>query len=409
MADRIFPSAEKDSLGSAKQINTIDWDAFAKSFRTAEEVDEPAAEAVDVKTMTDGELKSAIKEHMKKDNDITDNDITDNDIREFCEKCDDDAACKPHCVEWLNRNKEEENEEENEEELSEDVEDNDGEDKPKESKMKDLTDHFKKNPGNLDKLKGGLKDYMKKKLHHDGDKAENDDKVVRAKDVMCEKCAGKGCKACWDKKVASSEGRVIVFNHPNEISAEALMSAKTAGDDVKVRAILAAREQRNRVIEAKLEALAQDEVAKSEKLAARRNYRANIIAEAEKAATRIASVDAVMTKKSDKEGFKSVTAMKNDEKTIVAQRLLDNGFPKEYVEATLGLNMTKTTITAEEEQIREVMSSSLNDTTKRTAVAGLVKVAKLSNEQLERCVRFWVDELGYGDEQWVRDLFTNKY
>jgi hypothetical protein len=208
--------------------------------------------------------------------------------------------------------------------------------------------------------------------------------------------------------MASSEGRVIVFNHPNEISAEALMSAKTAGDDVKVRAILAAREQRNRVIEAKLESLAQDEVAKTEKLAARRSYRANIIAEADKAATRLASAEAVVTKKSEKEGFKSVTAMKNDEKIIVAQRLLDNGFPKEYVEATLGLNL-KPSISAEEAQIREVMSSSLNDNTKRTAVAGLVKVAKLSDDQLERCIRFWVDELGYGDEQWVRDLFTSKY
>ena len=368
MADRIFPSAEKDSLGSAKQINTIDWDAFAKSFRTAEEVEEEESEPEVEEEESEPEVEPEVEEE---------------------------------------ESEPEVDEEEDEEEVDEEE---DEENKPKEGKMKDLTDHFKKNPGNLDKLKGGLKDYMKKKLHHDGDKAEKkDDKVVRAKDVMCEKCAGKGCKACMANKMASSEGRVIVFNHPNEISAEALMSAKTAGDDVKVRAILAAREQRNRVIEAKLEALAQDEVAKSDKLAARRNYRANIIAEAEKAATRIASVDAVVTKKSEKEGFKSVTAMKNDEKIIVAQRLLDNGFPKEYVEATLGLNMTKTTITAEEEQIREVMSSSLNDTTKRTAVAGLVKVAKLSDEQLERCVRFWVDELGYGDEQWVRDLFTNKY
>ena len=391
MADRIFPSAEKDSLGSAKQINTIDWDAFAKSFRTAAEEEEETKEVeVDVENMTDGELESAIKKHMN----------AGDDIREFCEECPEDADCKPHCEEWLDRNKEEETEEE--------TEDDDSEDGPKkeESKMKDLHDHFKKNPKSLDKLKGGLKDYMKKKLNQDGE--EEDDKVVRAKEVSCEKCAGKGCKACWDKKMASSEGRVIVFNHPNEISAEALMSAKTAGDDVKVRAILAAREQRNRVIEAKLESLAQDEVAKTEKLAARRSYRANIIAEADKAATRLASAEAVVTKKSEKEGFKSVTAMKNDEKIIVAQRLLDNGFPKEYVEATLGLNL-KPSISAEEAQIREVMSSSLNDNTKRTAVAGLVKVAKLSDDQLERCIRFWVDELGYGDEQWVRDLFTSKY
>ena len=379
MADRIFPSAEKDSLGSAKQINTIDWDAFAKSFRTAEEVE--VEEPTDEEPVKDKDKPKPVKDKEKSDDDSDDNsgDDTEGD--------------------------DENNSDDTDEDEDEDI---DGE--PVEGKMKDLTDHFKKNPGNLDKLKGGLKDYMKKKLHHDGDKAEKkDDKVVRAKDVMCEKCAGKGCKACWDKKMASSEGRVIVFNHPNEISAEALMSAKTAGDDVKVRAILAAREQRNRVIEAKLESLAQDEANKTEKLAARRNYRANIVAEAEKAATRLASADAVVTKKSEKEGFKSVTSMKNDEKVIVAQRLLDNGFPKEYVEATLGLNMTKATISTEEVQIREVMSSSLNDTTKRTAVAGLVKVAKLSDEQLERCIRFWVDELGYGDEQWVRDLFTSKY
>jgi hypothetical protein len=403
MADRIFPSAEKDSLGSAKQINTIDWDAFAKSFRTAAEDEKPKAEKVNVGTMTISELESAIKEHMEPG---------DNDIRKFCEECPDDKECKPHCDEWLAKKDDEEEEEEEveEDEGDQDESDEGDEGKPKEGKMKDLTDHFKKNPGKLDKLKGGLKDYMKKKLNHDGEKTEEkDDKVVRAKEVMCEKCAGKGCKACGDKKMASSEGRVIVFNHPNEISAEALMSAKTAGDDVKVRAILAAREQRNRVIEAKLESLAQDEANKTEKLAARRNYRANIIAEAEKTATRLASADAVVTKKSEKEGFKSVTSMKNDEKVIVAQRLLDNGFPKEYVEATLGLNMTKATISTEEVQIREVMSSSLNDTTKRTAVAGLVKVAKLSDEQLERCIRFWVDELGYGDEQWVRDLFTSKY
>ena len=414
MADRIFPSAEKDSLGSAKQINTIDWDAFAKSFRTAAEEEEKEEVEVNVENMTDGELESAIKKHME----------AGDDIREFCEECPKDADCKPHCEEWLDRNKEEESEEEEtEEEESDDDSENDDKKPATEAKMKDLHDHFKKNPKSIDKLKGGLKDYMKKKLE-DSEVVSKEvmcekcgvkgckscDKVVRAKEVMCEKCAGKGCSACGNmNKKASTEGRVIVFNSPSEISAEALMVAKTAGDNVKVRAILAAREQRNRAIEAKLESLAQDEANKTEKLAARRNYRANIIAEAEKAATRLASADAVVTKKSDKEGFKSVTAMKNDEKVIVAQRLLDNGFPKEYVEATLGLNMTKATISTEEVQIREVMSSSLHDATKRTAVAGLVKVAKLSDEQLERCIRFWVDELGYGDEQWVRDLFTSKY
>jgi hypothetical protein len=100
--------------------------------------------------------------------------------------------------------------------------------------------------------------------------------------------------------------------------------------------------------------------------------------------------------------------LKNNEKQVIAQRLIENGFPVEYVEATLGMYEQEPSISAEEIQIREVMSSSLNDSTKRTAVAGLVKVAELSQEQLNRCIRFWVDELGYGDEQWVRDLFAKK-
>jgi hypothetical protein len=366
MADRIFPSAKQASLGNEKQINTIDWDVFAKNFKFAAEEDEEK----DEETKPEG-----------------DEDSEDEDAEEAPES------------------EEEDDEDEGDEDEDESDEDDEDKKEPKEGKMKDLTDHFKKNPGKLDRLKGGLKDYMEKKLH--GDK---DAKVVRAKDVMCEKCAGKGCSACWDmKKKASTEGRVIVFNSPSEISAEALMVAKTAGDDVKVRAILAARETRNKVIEAKLESLAQDEVAKAQKLAQRREAREAIIAQADASVQRVASTDAKIVKSNKQEGFKTVSAMQNEEKMIVAQRLLDNGFPKEYVEATLGLTpAVETVVTAEETQIREIMASSLNDSTKRTAVASFVKVAELSQEQLDRCIRFWVDELGYGDEEWVRDLFAKK-
>lgn len=401
MADRIFPSAKQDSLGSEKQINTIDWDAFAKSFRTAAEGDDEEGnnEEVDVNGMSDSDLESAIKKHM---------DNPDMDMREFCEKCPDDSECKPHCEEWLDRNPEEEDEGDEEEAPEEPTKE------PTESKMKDLEDHFKKNPDNLGKLKGGLKDYMEKKLHgKKDDKSDKNDKgakVVRAKDVKCEKCAGKGCDACWDmkKKKASNEGRVIVFNHPNEISAEALMAAKASNDDVKVRAILAARETRNRVIEAKLETLASEEVAKAQKLAQRREYRESIIAQADANAKRLAQAEAkVVTKKSS--GYKTVSAMQIDEKQVVAQRLIENGFPKEYVDATLGLNqVTASEISEAETEIREVLSSDLSETRKRTVVASLVKVAELSTEQLDRCIRFWVDELGYGDEQWVRDLFSKR-
>lgn len=378
MADRIFPSAEKDTLGSAKQINTIDWAKFAQTLNiklAADEAPEAKEEEVDVEDMTDAALESAIKEHMS----------AGDDIREFCEKCPSDAACKPHCDEWLSRN-EEEAEEENEE-------------------GKTAT------AGNLDKLKGGLKEFMKNKMKKNAPKDAKDAKdaddaePMKRKAKECEAC-GKAYSGAKCGCAAKTAGK-IVFNSPEEISAEALMQAKTAGNEQLVRAILAAREDRNRIIEARLEALASEETEKTQKIAARRANRANIVAQAKTTAERLAAAEAKSATKNN--GFKNVEAMGNSEKRIVAQRLIDNGFPVEYVEATLGMNNTVVaSVTAEEEQIREIMSSSLNASTKRTAVASFVKVAELSQEQLDRCIRFWVDELGYGDEEWVRDLFAKK-
>ena len=407
MADRIFPSAKQDSLGNEKQINTIDWDVFAKNFKfAAEEDDKEKEEEVKVVDMSDSDLKKAIEEHME----------SGDDIREFCEECPEDAECKPHCKEWLKRNPE----------SDEDKDEEDEEDDDTEASYGKMAKAAKKHPSpfiqekmDKQKEKGPDKDGVDtdnmppalKKYHEDKKSSKPEEsKVVRAKEVMCEKCAGKGCDACdMKKKKASAEGRVIVFNSPSEISAEALMVAKTAGDDVKVRAILAARETRNKVIEAKLESLAQEEVVKAQKLAQRREAREAIIAQADAAVQRVASTETKIAKSNKQEGFKTVSAMQNDEKMIIAQRLLDNGFPKEYVEATLGLSKAKeAVVTAEETQIREVMASSLNDATKRTVVASFVKVAELSQEQLDRCIRFWVDELGYGDEEWVRDLFAKK-
>lgn len=347
MADRIFPSAEKDSLGSAKQINTIDWAKFAQTLN----IKLAADEAEDTKP-----------EGTKPEDD------EDEDAEE-----DEEEAPKS----------EEEEEEENKEEKT-------------------------TTAGNLDKLKGGLKEFMKNKMKKNAPKDAKDAEdaePMKRKAKECEAC-GKAYSGAKCGCTAKTAGK-IVFNNPEEISAEALMQAKTAGNEQLVRAILAAREDRNRIIEARLEALASEETEKTQKIAARRANRANIVAQAKTTAERLAAAEAKSATKND--GFKNVEAMGNSEKRIVAQRLIDNGFPAEYVEATLGMNNTVVaSVTAEEEQIREIMSSSLNSSTKRTAVASFVKVAELSQEQLDRCIRFWVDELGYGDEEWVRDLFAKK-
>jgi hypothetical protein len=289
---------------------------------------------------------------------------------------------------WLDKNKKKKGPKHHDDD--EDEEDDD--DKDEDDEDKDEEDEEDEDDEDSDDDKPKKKDKKEDKEDKDGPMKR------KGKDVVCEKCAGKGCKACMANKTASSK---IVFTHPDQISAEALMSAKTAGNENLVRAILAAREDRNRVIESRLEKLAQIETEKNQRLAARREQRAAIVAQAEEKANRLASVEATIAKP---EGFKTVASLQNNEKQVIAQRLIDNGFPTEYVEATLGMH-SEPVISDAEVEIREVMSSDLNSKTKRTAVAGLVKVAELSQEQLDRCIRFWVDELGYGDEQWVRDLF----
>ena len=356
MADRIFPSAEQDTLGSPKQINTIDWEKFAATLNMR------LAEDEEVDTEDEGMPESPDDE----------DDVDGEDEEEEEPKKNEDEAGMASVT-------------------------------AAKKMPKDVLQMFKekKNPSKpKGKVPPQLAPFVKKKTE---DKAEpkNEGPMKRkGKDVVCENCAGKGCKAC----TATTAGKII-FNSPEEISAEAITRAKQAGNETLVRAILAAREDRNRLIEAKLEKLAQDESDKQQRLAQRRQYRASIVEAASNQAERLASAEASVA--DTKVEFKQVEALSSTEKKVVAQRLLDNGFPAEYVEATLGLNSTPE-ISNEEVQIREVMSSGLNESTKRTAVAGLVKVAELSPEQINRCIRFWVDELGYGDEQWVRDLFEKK-
>ncbi len=393
MADRIFPSAEQDSLGSTKQINTIDWEKFAASLNKR-----VAAEDEEKKYENLGNDHQELAAKLGCPEDCTMDDF----VKKCQEHVDEGGSNKDECLKvdgveapekaamrtsawkdlkkWLDKNKKKKGPKSDEdEEEDEDEEDEEGEDEDEKDEDKDK------------------EDKPKKKKSEDGPmKRKGLDKECSSCGKMAEKCA------CASTKKASK----VVFTHPDQISAEALMQAKTAGNENLVRAILAAREDRNRVIESRLERLAQEESDKNQRLAQRREQRAAIVAQAEDNAKRLASADASITK--NVEGFKTVSALKNNEKEVIAQRLLDNGFPAEYVEATLGLYEEVAPISSEENQIREVMSSSLNDTTKRTAVASLVKVAELSQEQLDRCIRFWVDELGYGDEQWVRDLFAKK-
>lgn len=391
MADRIFPSAEQDSLGSSKQINTIDWEKFAQTLnkRMAEEDPNNEAEEKDAfhcdtcgydsfEEVKDSNGKKAYEFH---DDDGENCTVPGDKRKASVTEGSSRTAAWEDLKNWLKKNRGDEDDD--------DSDDDSDDEKPKKKKK----DDDKEDDDDSDDDKPKKKDKKEDKDDEDG--------PMKRKGKECSACAGKGCKACMPGKYASNK---IVFTKPEDISAESLMKAKTAGDERLVRAILAAREDRNKVIEARLERLAHIETEKNQRLAQRREQRAAIVAQAEVNAKRLASAEATVAKQ---EGFKTVGALQNNEKQIIAQRLIDNGFPVEYVEATLNLN-SESPVSEVESEIREVMSSSLNDRTKRTAIASLVKVAELSQEQLNRCIRFWVDELGYGDEQWVRDLFAKK-
>ena len=55
------------------------------------------------------------------------------------------------------------------------------------------------------------------------------------------------------------------------------------------------------------------------------------------------------------------------------------------------------------------MSSELSENVKKAAVASMVKTATLTDADYSRLIRYWKEELGYGDQEWIDALFTKKY
>jgi hypothetical protein len=204
----------------------------------------------------------------------------------------------------------------------------------------------------------------------------------------------------------------IVFNHPSQLSAEAIEAAIAAGDDNLKNAILAARQERRVRLASKIEAQVEAENDLNTKLAQRRAYRENIVKGFEKKAknnedlNRVASVNHDNSSEdSDSTDFVKVSEATNKARTAFAQKALAQGFPQEYVDAILG-NTEEIDNTVE---IRNVMSSELSMNVKKSAVESMVKVATLTDADYSRLIRYWKEELGYGDQDWIDALFTKKY
>lgn len=238
-----------------------------------------------------------------------------------------------------------------------------------------------------------LREHVKKKQHKDGKET-------------CPACNCDPCECDDDKKKSKMEKKAspIVFNHPSQLSAEAVEAAIASGDDRLKDAILAARHERRVRLASKIEANIEAENEINEKLAQRKAYRESLLQKVV-----VAETQEKLEKKAknNSDDFVKVSEATKKARKAFAAKALANGFPQEYVDAILGNDEVVDTDNTVE--IRNVMSSSLSDNVKKSAVESMVKTATLTDADYSRLIRYWKEELGYGDQEWIDALFTKKY
>ena len=350
MADRIFPNTfQEEPLDSDLVFKGIDWDNFNTKLAEVQNglhTPELPAEFREVlaEKMSD-ETKKKLKKYKPSEDDT-----------------DDLSDVPPQFLENVKKKKkkheDEETDEEESEEHDEDHDDDDDEDEEDEQPKK---------------------------------------KKKSAKECTCGK---KPCSCGYASNMKSAS--TIVFNHPSQLSAEAVEAAIASGDQKLANTILAARHERRVKLASQIETRIAAENEKNLKLAQRKAYRENLVARVaseEKSAKRTAN-----NTKSDE--FVKVSKMNDSAKRAFASKAISEGFPKEYVDAILGNEQVVADNTSE---IRTVMSSNLKTSVKKAAVESMVKVATLTDADYTRLIKYWKEDLGYGDQEWIDALFTKKY
>jgi hypothetical protein len=192
----------------------------------------------------------------------------------------------------------------------------------------------------------------------------------------------------------------IVFNNPSQLSAEAVEAAIASGDTRFAKTILAARHERRVRLATQIESNIKTAQAHQTALNQRKAFRENLVKVASKNETRTA-----VAQKSVKPTFVKASALNNNAKKAFAAKAVAAGFPAEYVEAMLNTPVAESPKVAE---IKQVMASNLNNNIKKQVVASIVKEASLDAANINRCKDYWKNELGYGDPEWVDELFNSK-
>lgn len=347
MADRIFPSrASEDRLDSELVFKGIDWDNFQ------------------VKTAKKEKMPAELLEHFKHLNgDAEDKEASDDSEDKKAEA----SSEKDHVLAALLALAAED-----EDDSDDDTEDEDSED-----------DDDKKESS----WKTALKKLSEEAEESDEDDSDDDDDTEYEDE---------------DKRIVKGKepkmANTIHFTHPSQLSADAVEAALAAGDKALANTILAARHERRLRLASKIEKVVEAQKAQAVKLAQRKAYRESLV--------KTASEPVKEVKVAANNGFVKVSEMNNTAKKAFASKAIAAGFPQEYVDAMLN---TEVVAGNDLSEIKTVMASDLNSNVKKAAVSSMVKVATLTNADYDRLVDYWVNELGYGDREWVEALFTKKY
>jgi len=359
MADRIFPNTfQEEPLDSDLVFKGIDWDNFNTKLAEVQNGLHTAELPAEFREVLAEKMSDEVKKKLNKN-------------KPSEEDTDDLSDVPPQFLKNVKKKKkmheDDESDEEESEEHDEDKKDHDDEDK---------------------------KD-------HDDDDDEEDEKPKKKKSTAKEcTCAKKPCTCGYASKMKTAS--TIVFTHPSQLSAEAVEAAIASGDQKLANTILAARHERRVKLASQIETRIAEETDKNQRLAQRKQYRENLVA---KVASQEKTVKTASTRKSSDE-FVKVSNLASSAKRSFASKAIAEGFPKEYVDAILGNNIVVADNTVE---IRKVMASTLAPSIKKSAVSSMVKTATLTNADYSRLIKYWKEELGYGDQEWIDALFTKKY
>ena len=378
MADRIFPNRyQVDPLDSDLVFQGIDWDTFNQRLA--------AAESGEDKRVPTELLKALNNAHPGAFDEVANSNDRESGSMYAEEDMEDD-------------------------EMSED-----------EAMMVDSYKTAKKKKG-LDP-ESGLGKYLaeQKKMkenksknsdEEDHDEEDHDHDEVDSKEDMKRKGPKK------NEKVK----KAYVFNHPSQLSAEAVEAAEAAGDEHLKSAILAARHDRRVRLASQIETRIASDKDKSIKLAQRKAYREALVQrvaekmEDDKEASMGKTCDSCGEKYAGKEcncghasskEMKEAKAFSSAAKKAFAAKALAEGFPIEYINARLG--ETSAPAVDKLSNIKNVLASGLEANVKVAAASSMIKTATLSDADYSRLVDYWKNELGYGDQDWIDALFTKKY